>query len=60
MGGWAIILHTYAGGGEVNEKHAGAYKRGGGPKLAILLRRYFMDAPLGKILTILVCTTKMI
>ena len=40
-------MRTYAGGGWVNEKLTGAYKGGGGggPKLAILLRTYFMDAP---------------
>ena len=45
-GGGVIILRTYAEGGGVNEKHTGAYKGGRrGPKLAILLRTYFMDAP---------------
>ena len=29
----------------VNEKRTGAYKGGGDPKLAILLRTYFMDGP---------------
>ena len=43
-GGGAIILRTYAGGGGVNEKRTGAYK-GEGPKLLILMRAYFMDAP---------------
>ena len=33
-------------GRRVNEKRTGAYKGEGGPKLAILLRTYFMDAPL--------------
>ena len=43
------ILRTYARVGGVNEKRTGVYKEGGGeggPKLAILLRTYFMDAPL--------------
>ena len=45
-GGGAIILCTYTRGRGVNEKHTGAYKgRGGGLKLAILLRTYVMDAP---------------
>ena len=28
-GGGGIILHMYAGGGGVNEKHTGVYKGGG-------------------------------
>ena len=45
VGGGGIILRKYAGGGGVSEKRTGAYKGGGCPKLAILLRTYFMDDP---------------
>ena len=56
-GGGAIILRTYAGGGG-SMKSVQVRTRGeGGPKLAILLRTYFMDAHLLQLLVNQVVTS---
>ena len=44
-GGGVIILHMYAGGRGQWKAYRCIQGGSGGPKLAILLHTYFMDAP---------------